>query len=88
MVGPREKVNAAPNDYLRELRRFKDPEMAMTAEGSAALPGGRRVSVWRFLSRDWGHHLYARITEGSTVIDVEAFDRGAAEDVAALRRIL
>jgi hypothetical protein len=87
-TGVRENAKTAPNDYLAQLRRYKDPEIEMKEDRSVVLPDGRRVSVWRFASRYFGVHLYTRITEGSAVIDVEASDRRRVGELTALRRNL
>jgi hypothetical protein len=84
----REAVDARPADYLRELRRFKDPHIAMAADGALPLPDGRRVSVWRFSSPYWGQHLYTRIARSRAVVDIEASDTRADADVTRMRRIL
>lgn len=87
-TGLRENANTAPNDYLGQLRRYKDPAIVMKQDRSVALPGGRRVSVWRFSSRYWGVRLYTCITEGSAVIDVEASGHRGVGELTALRRNL
>ena len=87
-AGQREELDARPTDYLQELRRFKDPQIAMAADGALPLADGRRVSVWRFSSSYWGQRLYTRITRGRAVVDIEASDTRVDGDVARLRQIL
>ena len=87
-AGHREELDARPANYLRELRRFKDPQIAIAADGRLPLANGRRVSVWRFSSSYWGQHLYTRIARGGAVVDIEASDTRANGDLTRLRRIL
>jgi hypothetical protein len=81
-------LTAAPEDYLRQLRRFKDPKIEMRPSDSVVLAGGRHLKTWNFSSEDWGQHFYVRIPADSATVDLEVENRAPMPDVSALRRIL
>ena len=79
---------AAPEDYLRQLRRFKDPKIEMRPADPVVLAGGRHLQTWNFFSDDWGQHFYVRIPADSATVDLEVESRAPMPDVSALRHIL
>lgn len=81
-------LTAAPEDYLRQLRRFKDPKIQMWPAAPVVLRNGRLLKLWRFFSDDWGEHFYIRIPAGSATVDLEVESRVPTPDVSFLRRIL
>jgi hypothetical protein len=78
----------APEDYLRQLRRFKDPKIEMRPADSIVLADRRRLKVWNFFSEDWGQHFYIRIPAGSATVDLEVESHSPTPDVSELRHVL
>ena len=78
----------APEDYLRQLRRFKDPKIEMRPAESVVIAGRRHLQVWNFFSDEWGQHFYVRIPADAATVDLEVESRDPMPDVSALRRTL
>jgi hypothetical protein len=79
---------AEANAYLRQLHRYKDPDIQMVREPHVTVPDGRELPVWRYFSDYWGQHLYLTIPAGSAIISIEAESRPVTSDTSALRDIL
>jgi hypothetical protein len=78
----------APDDYLRQLRRFKDAKIEMRPANSVVLADRRRLTVWNFSSENWGQHFYVRIPAETATVEVEVESHVPMSDASALRRVL
>ena len=81
-------LTAAPDDYLRALRRSVDEKIEMHPAGSVTSSGGHQLPVWRFSSDLWGEHLSTSLIEGKVIVDVEVEGRGETPNVMQLRQVL